>query len=872
LAVTVRPIIFISAVSKELRSARQLVANTLQLLGYEPDWQDIFGTEEGELRGMIRRRIDASAGVVQLVGQCYGIEPPTIDEQFGRVSYTQYEALYAKQRGKKVWYLLLNPDFTADPHDAEPEELRALQTAYRQRVREGDQLYYPLSSSDALEVQVLKLRDDLAQLRRRGKQWAAGVLALLVIIAALIIWQVRGGHQTQRSVIALQQEMKQLREGIAQYPSAEAKAREAQPGQRPEQIEERAYAELAKKLGIDARTLREKLPAFAEELKQSPDATTFERANAAFVAKDYAEAERLALNAAEEAQKADPSRIADAVKALELAGWSAENRIEYARAMNHFRAAAALTNRQRDAPEWARVQHEIAVVLADQGHSPEAEAILRDVVSVREQVIGPEHPDTLTSRNNLANALDAQGKYAEAEAEHRAVLKLREKVLGPEHPDTLRSRSNLANALYAQGKYAEAEAEHRAVLKLMEKVRGPEHPDTLGSRHNLATVLAAQDKYAEAEAEYRAVLKLEEKVLGPEHPDTLRSRNNLANALDAQGKYAEAEAECREVLKLEEKVLGPEHPNTLTSRVNLASALAGEDKYAEAEAEYRAVLKLREKVLGPEHPNTLASRDNLATVLAAQGKYAEAEAEYRAVLKLEEKVLGPEHHDTLSSRNNLASALDKQGKYAEAEAEYRAVLKLREKVLGPEHPDTLGSRNNLANALSDEGKYAEAEAENRALLKLAEKVLGPEHPDTLGSRYNLANALYGEGKYAEAEAEYRAVLKLREKVLGSEHPQTLISRTDLAWILATCPDAKIRNRSEAMALATNVCELSRWSNASYLDTLAAAEAEAGLFHAAVKHEQQALELAKAGKGNVKDFESRLSLYQQHKPYRTAAKH
>ena len=186
-----RPIIFISAVSRELRSARQLVANTLQLLGYEPDWQDIFGTEEGELRGMIRRRIDASAGVVQLVGQCYGTEPPTIEEQFGRVSYTQYEALYAKQRGKKVWYLLLDSDFTADPHDAEPEELRALQTAYRQRVGKGDQLYYPLGSSDALEAQVLKLRDELAALRRRGKQWAFGVIALLILIVALVGWLTR---------------------------------------------------------------------------------------------------------------------------------------------------------------------------------------------------------------------------------------------------------------------------------------------------------------------------------------------------------------------------------------------------------------------------------------------------------------------------------------------------------------------------------------------------------------------------------------------------------------------------------------------------------------------------------------------------------
>jgi hypothetical protein len=42
-----RPAIFISAVSRELRSARQQVANTLTFLGYGPEWQDIFGTEEG---------------------------------------------------------------------------------------------------------------------------------------------------------------------------------------------------------------------------------------------------------------------------------------------------------------------------------------------------------------------------------------------------------------------------------------------------------------------------------------------------------------------------------------------------------------------------------------------------------------------------------------------------------------------------------------------------------------------------------------------------------------------------------------------------------------------------------------------------------
>ena len=48
-----RPRIFISAVSKELCTARQLIANTLTFLGYEPVWQEIFGTEHGDVRDML---------------------------------------------------------------------------------------------------------------------------------------------------------------------------------------------------------------------------------------------------------------------------------------------------------------------------------------------------------------------------------------------------------------------------------------------------------------------------------------------------------------------------------------------------------------------------------------------------------------------------------------------------------------------------------------------------------------------------------------------------------------------------------------------------------------------------------------------------
>jgi hypothetical protein len=173
-----RATIFISAVSKELSSARQLVANTLSFLGYDPDWQEIFGTEQGDLREVLRRRTDAAKGVVQLVGKCYGAEPPTADEKYGRVSYTQYEALYAKERGKKVWYLLLDESFPADPCEQESEEKQKLQEVYRERVKGDIHLYHALDSRGALETSVLKLRDDLTSLRRGVQRWAVTALML----------------------------------------------------------------------------------------------------------------------------------------------------------------------------------------------------------------------------------------------------------------------------------------------------------------------------------------------------------------------------------------------------------------------------------------------------------------------------------------------------------------------------------------------------------------------------------------------------------------------------------------------------------------------------------------------------------------------
>ena len=773
------PLIFISAVSRELRSGRQLAANTLTFLGYQPIWQDIFGTETGDLRAMLRQQIDQSKGVLQIVGKCYGAEPPTPDPEFGRVSYTQYEALYARKRGKKVWYLFVDETFPVDVCEGEPDELRALQAAYRQRLQADAHLYHPLTSREGLEASVLKLRDDLVRLRRGVKQWAAGVAILLVVSVGLGLWILYNQREStkriveaQQAVVTMSQEMTKLREGILKYPRVEAEVRQSHTEDNPAVVQQKVYDALSKEVGVDPKVLQQKLPDVAINLQSAPDATTYEKANAAYVANNFDQAERLALQAVDELQRAGSSKPAEIVQAYELAGFAAQKRIQYKTALEYFRSAEKLTDRQANATQWADVQHALGDLLMEQGSYRDAEQTLRGAAETRERALGADNADTLRSRARMAYAQYRQGKYNEAIEGFRAIVALEERLFGPMHPDTLLARNGLAIALDNGGKPAEAEAEHRRILAIRAKVLGPEHPDTLRTRNNIALTLDRQGKHAEAASEYQQVIDLENKVLGPEHPDTLKSRSSFAYALDHQGKYSEAELNLRDVIRLEEKVLGPEHPDTLVSRLRLDKVLMSQSKFAEAEVDYRALIILEQKVLGPEHPDTLSARSGLANALQAQGKQSDAAAEYRDVIVLEERVLGPQHPNTLLNRNSLANALMGQKNYTEAEAMFRELIELETKSLGPDDLLTMRSHRGLANSLFNQGNYSAAEPEYREVLRIAEKLRGPDHLETLDACYDLAGNLARERKLPEAKDFARRAADTARRKLGPNHPAT----------------------------------------------------------------------------------------------------
>ena len=245
-------------------------------------------------------------------------------------------------------------------------------------------------------------------------------------------------------------------------------------------------------------------------------------------------------------------------------------------------------------------------------------------LAARERVLGPDHSDTLGSRNNLANAYRAAGRIGEAITLHEQTLATRERVLGPDHSDTLGSRNNLALAYQAADRTGEAITLHEQNLATRARVLGVDHPDTLDSRNNLANAYWAAGRNDEAITLHEQTLATRERVLGPDHPRTLGSRDNLALAYRVAGRTDEAITLHEQNLATRARVLGMDHPDTLDSRNNLALAYQHAGRTDEAITLHEQNLATRERVLGPDHPRTLASRKNLANAYRAAGRTDEA--------------------------------------------------------------------------------------------------------------------------------------------------------------------------------------------------------------------------------------------------------
>jgi tetratricopeptide (TPR) repeat protein len=200
------------------------------------------------------------------------------------------------------------------------------------------------------------------------------------------------------------------------------------------------------------------------------------------------------------------------------------------------------------------------------------------------------------------------------------------------------------------------------------------------------------------------------------------------------------------------------------------------------------------------------------------------------------------------ARNNYASAMLMNGRDSEAEDQLRVAVQLE--------PDFAEAQANLGVVLCARGAFDEGMAHLQRAIAV--------RPDYWQAYQGLGEAYASQGRFAPALSHYMKALE------GRTDDVMLLNR--IAWILATASDASLRDGARAATLAKRAARLSRREDVVSLDSLAAAYAELGRFEDAATTAREALALARK-KGDaaiVPELESRLALYQTHRPFREIA--
>jgi len=139
-----------------------------------------------------------------------------------------------------------------------------------------------------------------------------------------------------------------------------------------------------------------------------------------------------------------------------------------------------------------------------------------------------------------------------------------------------------------------------------------------------------------------------------------------------------------------------------------------------------------------------------------------------------------------------------------------------------------------------------------------------EDPDLVASYGGLAALLSKRRQYAEARQALQDGL--------SRDPNDLDLQNSLAWLTATCPNPKIRDGHAALLIAERVCAATGHKRATYLNALAAAQAQTGRYTQAIQTLERAIALTGPGDTALKaQFQLLLKRYRARRPYHQPVK-
>lgn len=350
----------------------------------------------------------------------------------------------------------------------------------------------------------------------------------------------------------------------------------------------------------------------------------------------------------------------------------------------------------------------------------------------------------LTERSAIAVL---EGAHVTARSEARRAVALFENALGPEHPSTAMSWNQLGNARRAaQDPEGAVEAYERGyeIIKDDESVDdGPRIRQMVG----LGAGYGDAGRHVDALEVFGEALSIASVAKAQWGITMLQS--NIGATLMSLGRYGEAEKQLEEALVHAEK-LDLDH-YTMRVRANLGNAHAHRGDFEGALPHHRAALAIGERLLAPGSPEQVALHRNLAVILRQTSDTPGCLRHAQEVLRLVNLDAQADPRRLASAHSAVAGCLVGADRLEEALEHARQARSYAEEFAKSRPVEAAQRRMDLTEVLEELGRFGEAEREQRVTAEVMTRELGASHPRAVSANAIHARLLFRAGRVADAQ-------------------------------------------------------------------------------------------------------------------------
>ncbi len=226
----------------------------------------------------------------------------------------------------------------------------------------------------------------------------------------------------------------------------------------------------------------------------------------------------------------------------------------------------------KEHPDTVGSMNTLAVLYTDLGMIDESEKLFQSAIEIQDRVTSPEHPLALELRANMgwmeyqaamqsrqSDPTNYTRRLQLARTLDEATLKARTRILGEEHPETMTSVNNLATVLSELELYDQADLLQNRDIEVSARLLGEEHPDTITSIANHGNSLRKRQRFDEAITYLDRALKGARKSMPADSQGTAFILGWYGSALRDLGRFAQAEPMLIEARGIIAKTMGEDH-------------------------------------------------------------------------------------------------------------------------------------------------------------------------------------------------------------------------------------------------------------------------------------------------------------------------